>query len=200
MRPLAMDFRGDLRALNTGDEFLFGPAILVSPVTQPGATTRSVYLPAGKWFDFWTGAAVTGGKEIVADAPLAQMPLFVRAGSIVPMGPEIEYSNEKAADPIEVRIYAGADGNFTLYEDEGDSYNYERGAHAEIPLRWKDGERTLLIGGRMGSFPGMLARRTFRVVVVGNGHGAGIGASDSAEKIVAYDGHEVSASFMNNSK
>ncbi len=108
MRPLAMDFRTDRRALDVGDEFLFGSAILVSPVAEPGATSRHVYLPKAKWYDFWTGRGFDGGVAIDTAAPLDRIPLFVRAGSIVPMGPDVEYAAEQPADPIELRVYSGA--------------------------------------------------------------------------------------------
>jgi alpha-D-xyloside xylohydrolase len=193
MRPLAMDFRGDTRALNVGDEFLFGPAILVSPVTQPGAKSRQVYLPKAKWYDFWTGREVDGSAAIEASAPLNHIPLYVRAGSIVPMGPDLEYTAEKPADPIELRVYAGADGSFTLYEDEDDSYDYEKGAHATILIQWDDANRTLTIGQRKGSFPGMLERRTFHVVFVGEGHGTGIDPSAQPDKVIEYSGELVVA-------
>src|SRR5262249_38287499 len=149
---------------NTSDEFLFGPAVLVSPVTDPGATSRRVYLPTSKWYDFWTGRAIEGGGVIEASAPLQRIPLYVRAGSIVPMGPNLEWATEKSADPIELRLYAGADGSFALYEDENDGYNYEKGIHAVIPILWDDANRKLTIGKREGRFPGMLERRMFRVV------------------------------------
>jgi alpha-D-xyloside xylohydrolase len=188
MRPLVMDWREDVEAQNTGDEYLFGPAILVSPVTTEGATSRTVYLPKATWYDFWTGEKTEGGKRIQADAPLSKLPLFVRAGSIVPMGPKMEWATEKAADPIELRIYPGADGDFVLYEDENDGYAYEKGAHATIALHWDDGAKTLMVGAPEGSFPGMLKRRTFKVVVVKGGHGVGIEESEKAELEVKYDG------------
>ena len=129
-----------MRAQNTGDEIMFGPAILVSPVTTQGATSAAVYLPKAKWYDFWTGESVEGRKRIEADAPLSKLPLFVRAGSIVPMGPAMEWSTEKPADPLEVRVYPGADGDFTLYEDENDKYDYDKGVHATIALHWDDAQ------------------------------------------------------------
>jgi alpha-D-xyloside xylohydrolase len=191
MRPLVMDFRTDVRAQNTGDQFLFGPAILVNPVTEQGADMRRVYLPKAKWYDFWNGQAVEGGKTINAPAKLDRLPLFIRAGSIVPMGPDEEYTTEKPADPVELRVYRGADGNFTLYEDEGDNYDYESGAYATIPLHWDDAARTLTIGERKGKFPGMLEARTFRVVFVAAGHGAGIGQAPKADKVVRYAGQPI---------
>jgi len=193
MRPLVMDWREDVEAQNTGDEYLFGPAILVSPVTTEGATSRTVYLPQATWYDFWTGDKQEGGKRIQADAPLDKMPLFVRAGSILPMGPAMEWSTEKPADPIEVRVYPGADGDFTFYEDENDGYRYEKGAHATIPLHWDDAAKTLTIGAREGTFPGMLAEHTFRLVIVGSGHGVGVAESDTAEATVVYKGDKTIA-------
>jgi alpha-D-xyloside xylohydrolase len=181
MRPLVMDWREDVEAQNTGDEYLFGPSILVAPVTTEGATSRTVYLPEATWYDFWTGEKTEGGKRIQADAPLEKLPLFVRAGSIVPFGPAMEWATQKAEDPIELRVYPGADGDFTLYEDENDGYAYEKGAHATIAFHWNDGTKTLTIGAREGSFPGMLRERTFSVAVVGVGGG----------KDVKYSGEKV---------
>lgn len=162
MRPLMMDFAD---ALDVGDQFMFGPAILVAPVTQYGARSRSVCLPAGDWYDFWTGAKLVGGQTIEAPAPYDSMPLYVRAGSIVPMGPDIQHTGERP-DPITLHVYEGADTAFTLYEDDGVSYDYERGARAEIPIHWNQAKRTLTIGKRAGSFPGMLKERTLEVVFV----------------------------------
>ena len=130
MRPLVMDFPDDPRVLNIADQYLFGPAILTNPVTTQGATTRDVYLPGntGGWYDFWTGKQQPGGNQITADAPIDILPLFIRAGSILPMGPLVQYANEKLDAPIEIRVYSGADGAFTLYEDDGHTYAYEKGA------------------------------------------------------------------------
>jgi alpha-D-xyloside xylohydrolase len=188
MRPLAMDFRADVRALNIGDQYMYGPAFLVSPVTEPAATTRRLYLPHAKWYDFWTGSSVDGGNMIDAAAPLDKMPLYIRAGSILPMGPELEWSTQKAEDPMELRLYRGADGNFTIYEDESDTYNYEKGAYATIPMHWDDARQTLTIGDRQGQFPGMLESRSFRVTFVGENHGAGADATENPDKIVSYSG------------
>ena len=191
MRPLVMDFRGDERAANVGDQFLFGPAILVSPVTEPAATTRRLYLPDSRWYDFWTGASQQGGTEIEASAPLDRIPLEIRAGSILPLGPEMEWSTEKAADPIELRVYRGADGDFNFYEDENDNYDYEKGAFATIPIHWDDRRSTLTIGERKGNFPGMLDKRTFHIVFVRENHGSGIDATSAPDKIVQYSGTSV---------
>jgi alpha-D-xyloside xylohydrolase len=194
MRPLVMDYRSDVTAQNIGDQFLFGPSILVNPVTAQGSRSRELYLPQGQWYDFWTGAKQDGGKRITAPAPLNRIPLFVRAGSIVPFGPELEYTTEKAADPIELRVYRGADADFTIYEDENDTYNYEKGAYATIPLHWNDSAKQLTIGERAGEFLGMLKERNFRVVFVGDGRGVGIPAvidPGRPDATVHYDGHAV---------
>ena len=195
MRPLVMDFRGDIQAQNISDQFLFGPAILVNPVTEPGADSRHLYLPKTTWYNFWTGSSVAGGRAIDAPAPIDRVPLFIRAGSILPLGPDIEYAAEKAADPIELRVYPGADGSFTLYEDENDSYDYEKGAYATIPLSWDDTSQTLSIGDRSGAFPGMLETRTFRVVFVRDNHGAGVGLSQSPDKAIQYSGKKITVTL-----
>jgi alpha-D-xyloside xylohydrolase len=191
MRPLVMDFREDTRAQNIGDQFLFGPAILVNPVTEPGAATRRLYLPNAKWYDFWTGAAIQGGRTLDAPSPIDRLPLYIRAGSILPLGPDLQYAAEKSADPIELRIYRGANGAFTLYEDENDSYNYEKGVHATIPFSWDDAAHTLTIGDRTGAFPGMLEKRNFRVVFVTENHGVGGGLTENADKTVEYSGKRI---------
>jgi alpha-D-xyloside xylohydrolase len=191
MRALAMDFRTDTRALNIGDQFMFGPALLVNPVTEPGAVSRHMYFPKAKWYDFWTGGEVDGGSAIEAVAPLDRMPLYVRAGSIVPMGPDLQYATEKPANPMELRVYSGADASFTIYEDENDNYNYEKGARATIRIDWDDAGRRLTIGERQGQFPGMLKARTFRIVFVGDNHGNGIEPTAQSDKTVDYSGKSV---------
>ena len=192
LRPLVMDFRDDVQAQNVGDQFMYGPSFLVNPVTEQGATQRRVYFPEGKWYDFWTGARSDGGKFTDVPAPLGQMPLYVRAGSLIPMGPEEEYSNQKPADPIDLRVYPGADGDFTLYEDEGDTYNYEKGQYATIPIHWNDSAHTLTIGGRKGSFRGMLEKRAFNLELVREGHGVGVASSAPPDGAIQYSGNEIS--------
>ncbi len=191
MRPLVMDFREDVKAQNIGDQFLFGPSILVNPVTEQGAVTRHLYLPNAKWIDFWDGSTEDGGQDIDAPAPLSRIPLYVRAGSIIPMGPEVEYTSEKPDAPLELRVYPGADADFTLYEDDGTTYDYEKGAYATIPLHWSDADHALTIGDRKGTFPGMLDTRTFHVIVVGDGHGTGIDLTAHPDKTVSYSGKSV---------
>jgi alpha-D-xyloside xylohydrolase len=192
MRPLVMDFRADATARAVTDQYLFGPAFLVSPVTAYKARSRAVYLPsATSWYDFWTGANVTGGQTIDVPAPYDSMPVHVKAGSIIPTGPEIMYTDEKPADPILLWIYAGADGEFTLYEDDGLTYGYEKGASARIPMRWNDTARTLTIGKREGAFAGMQKARTFEVVLVSKAKPVGFSFAPKADKSVRYDGSQL---------
>ena len=187
MRPLVFDFQNDSMVYGIKDQYMFGPALLVNPVTAMGATSRSVYLPAGTWYDFWTGATSMGGAMSTASAPLSQIPLYVRAGSIVPMGPMIQYATE-SVDPLEIRVYKGQNGTFTLYEDAGDTYDYENGQYATINFSWDDTAKQLTIGARSGTFTGMLATRTFNVVFVGASHGNGLAVTATPDKVVSYDG------------
>jgi len=182
-RPLVMDWRNDRRAASIGDEFMFGPAILVSPVAEKGVTSRPVYLPgASAWYEFWSGKKLAGAQNIIADAPLDRIPLYVRGGSILPLGPDIEYAAQQTGEPIELRVYPGADADFNLYDDQGDTYAYERGEHAIIPLHWHDKSATLTIGARQGEFPGMARDQKFRAVLIG-------GAKTPKE--VLYSGQEI---------
>jgi alpha-D-xyloside xylohydrolase len=194
-RPLVMDWREDPRTWNVGDQFMFGPALLVNPVLKQDATERSVYLPgAPLWYDFWTGAALKGGQDIHADAPLDRMPLFVRAGSIVPLGPEIEYADENSIGPIELRIYPGADSSFDLFSDEGDNYNYEKGAHAVIPITWSEATKSLTIGDRIGTYAGMAKEIIFHLVWVTANHGVGETVEPNPDRSIVYTGSAVSVS------
>jgi alpha-D-xyloside xylohydrolase len=192
MRPLPMDFRSDPNTWNNGTQFMFGPALLVNPVLEAGATARRIYLPKDTtWYDFWTGEKVEGGKHIEAAAPLDRMPLYVRAGSILPLGPEEEWADEKPNGPIELRIYPGANGSFTLYNDEGDNYDYEHGAQTTVPISWSDADRTLRIGARQGTYPGMPRETTFHIVLAGPNHGVGEAESGSFDKTITYTGAEL---------
>jgi len=193
MRALPLEFTSDAGAREISDQFMFGHALLINPVTTEGATQRKIYLPAGTdWVNFWTGKREKGSQSITADAPLDKMPIYVRAGSIVPYGPRVESATAKA-DPIALRIYAGANGEFNLYEDEGDSYDYEHGAHSTIHMSWDDKDEKLMIGDRQGSFPGMLEHRTFHIVRVGGGRGAGIVPTSDVDATIEYDGKATSA-------
>jgi alpha-D-xyloside xylohydrolase len=193
MRPLAMDFPS---AGAVGDEFMFGPAFLVSPVTTYHARDRAVVLPAaaGGWYDFWTGAAVTAGTRSSA-APFDAIPVHVRAGSLIPFGPELQYTDEKPPDPVTLYVYTGSDSAFTLYEDDGTSNGYEKGAFATIPLRWHDATRTLTIGKRSGGFAGMLGRRTFQLLLVTRSRAVPFSFAPKPDKTVTYSGEAISVRF-----
>jgi len=199
MRSLAFDFRTDASVNNIPDQYMFGPAFLVNPVTEQlysgkmstgsKLRARNVYLPKSvKWFDFWTGKVLEGGQTIAANAPIETIPLYIKAGSIIPMGPYLQYATEKPADPIELRIYPGASGDFTIYEDENDNYNYEKGLHSTIGLSWNDQTRTLTIKKREGSFPGMIMKRTFNVILVKENHGIGVETTDKIDRAIVYNG------------
>ncbi|SFQ64736.1 TIM-barrel domain-containing protein [Hymenobacter arizonensis] len=194
MRGLMMDFGADPSVKNVGDEFLYGPSLLVAPVTDYRARSREVYLPAGTgWFDFHTGQYQAGGQKRTVEAPLERMPLFVREGSIVPFGPALQYAAEKVADPITLYVYTGRDAQFTLYEDENVNYNYEKGAFATIPLSYNEKTKTLTVGERQGTFPGMAAQRTFRVVWVGKNKPAAFDADAQPAATLSYSGSPVTA-------
>ncbi len=213
MRALVMDFPDDKKVWNINNEYMFGPSILVRPVTQPLYTRRitkdssitsfstvktvNVYLPKGSdWYNFWTGEKMTGGREVTAKAPINRIPLYVRAGSVVPMGPFEQYSTQKPDAPIEIRIYPGKNGHFTLYEDENDNYDYQHGAYSLISFKWDNSGRTLSIGKREGGFNGMLKDRVFKIVLVNKKTGAGIGETTAlGAKTVSYAGRAESIHF-----
>ena len=189
MKGLVMDFRTDANVLNIGDQFMFGPAFLVNPIMSAGATSRNVYLPSGTtWLNFWTGQSTAGGQSTSARAPRDTIPLFVRAGSIIPMGPYLQYAAEKKADTIELRVYPGANGSFTLYEDEGDNYNYETGKYSTIPITYVDNSKTVMFGDRTGSFTGMDQKKVFNIVYVSSNHGTGVGITTPPDLTVVYSG------------
>jgi len=199
MRSLAFDFRNDEGIKNIPDQYMFGPAFMVNPVTKrmyslPNSNginkTRKVYLPkSANWYDFWTGELIPGGQTIDAPATIETLPLYIKAGSIVPMGPYLQYATEKVADPIELRVYTGANADFELYEDENDTYNYEQGKYATISMSWNEGNKVLTIKDRKGNFPGMLKDRTFLVVWVTPKNGTGVEPAQTAET-VKYSGKE----------
>ena len=200
MRALVMDFASDKQALDLNDEYMFGKSILVCPVTEGmyssnrqedfgTVKSRELYLPSGTdWFDFWTGETLKGGQTVSKETPIDIMPLYVKAGSIIPVGPKVQYAQEKKWDDLQIRVYEGADGEFTLYEDENDNYNYEKGVYSTITFNWDDADQTLTIGERKGEFPGMLQERTFSIVKVSQGKGAGDGVVDKFDKVITYTG------------
>ena len=211
LRALFMDFNEDQKVHNISNQYMFGKAFLVTPVTRnmyvfsnkeqwkdpyedfSKTGTQDVYLPKGtKWFDFWTGEALNGGQMVTKEVPIDIIPLYVRAGSIVPFGPKVQYSTEKKWNNLEIRIYPGADGEFVLYEDENDNYNYEKGAYSTIKFTWDDANRTLNIADREGTFPGMLKSRKFNIVVVDKENGTGSAQSTKFTKSVSYGGKKKS--------
>ena len=160
------------------------------PVYEYGARNRSVYFPEGGWYNFYSGVYIEGNQTLTVSAPYERMPLYVRAGSIVPSGPAMQWSTEKPAEEIRLHVYAGRDASFTLYEDDGLTYAYEKGAFAKIPLRWDDAARTLHIGSREGSFPEMLKSRRFRVILVDPAHPKAWDP-EAAGIVIDYDGSPV---------
>jgi alpha-D-xyloside xylohydrolase len=194
-RALWFDFPGDANVINIANQFMFGPALMINPVTIAGAIARNVYKPAGTWYDFWTGTPTTyatGTTVNGVSAPLSLIPIYARAGAILPMGPRIQYATE-SVNPIELRVYPGADGNFTLYEDENDNYNYQSGTHATIPISYSNATGKVTIGTRSGSFPNMLTNRTFNIVFVTPGHGIGDTVTTNPDCVVNYNGTGVTA-------
>lgn len=192
MRALVMDFPQDPAVRDIADEYLFGPAFLVSPVYVYRARERRVYLPVGSdWYDFQTNRRFPGGRTIVAAAPLSRMPLFVRQGAIVPVGPAIEYTGQRPGAPLTLLVYTGRDGSFTLYEDEGTNYNYERGAFATIRLSYDEARGELTIGPRAGAYAGMPQRRTFNVRWMAPGAPAATDFETTPDETVEYTGEAV---------
>jgi alpha-D-xyloside xylohydrolase len=210
LRALMMDFADDKQALDINDQYMFGKSLLVCPVTKPmyskkysqGKETinvedfskvkdEEVYLPKGTdWYDFWTGEKINGGRNVIKPAPIDIIPLYIKAGSILPVGPEVQYATEKEWDNLEIRVYPGADGKFVLYEDEFDNYNYEKGNFSTITFTWADAKQELSIGDRQGSYPGMLRERKFNIVKVSINNGVGIKTVDQPNQTVLYYGNK----------
>jgi len=200
MRALVMDFAQDKQALDINNQYMFGKSILVCPVTKSlysknakedfsSIKTTDLYLPKGvNWIDFWTGEKLIGGQTVSKETPLDIMPLYVKAGSILPLGPKVQYATEKKWDNLEMRVYPGANGEFTLYEDENDNYNYEKGSYSTIEFKWNDAKKTLTIDNRNGSFTGMLAERKFSIVLVDKTKGIGDNPTTNIDKVVSYTG------------
>ncbi len=195
MRPLVMDFAADRNTYEIGSEFMFGRSLLVAPVTSPEVKEWKVYLPQGSlWWDFWTNQKIDGGKNVVKEVTKDIIPLYVKAGSIIPFGPKVQYSDEKKWDNLEIRIYGGADGDFILYEDEKDNYNYEKGVFTTIKFHWDDAARKLTVNSREGAYPGMLSRRKFNVVIVDTNSGIG-DKPMKVSKSISYTGKKITVNF-----
>ncbi len=192
MRGLAMDFSLDTKVFDITDQYMFGPSLMVNPVTEYKTRTRKVYLPgAYGWYDLRSGKYYEGGEVIEADAPYDYMPVFVREGSVIPFGPDIQYTSEKPVDPITLYVYAGTDGSFELYEDEGDNYNYESGAYTLIPFTYSEADNTLTVGTRTGEFSGMLQNRTFGVVRVSGERAVKLDFNRTPDVTINYTGEEI---------
>ena len=193
MRGLVMDFNGDDNVYDIKDQWMFGSALMACPVGEYQKYSRNVYLPKQKgWYDFYTGKHYAGGQTIVADAPFDKIPVFVPEGSILPVGPEMEWSDQKKAELIDLYVYAGKDGSYTLYEDEGTNYNYEKGKYAMIDFMYNDAQKTVTIAARKGSFDGMLQKRRFNIVLVSDNNQQGISLAKAPKgKMVKYAGKAV---------
>lgn len=194
MRPLVMDFLNDTTAIGQSYQYMFGKSFLIAPVIEPGVTDWDVYLPKSAiWYDFWTGKRFSGGQTIKTAAPRHRIPVFIKAGSIVPMGKFLQYTSEKPIDTLEIRIYAGADGQFTLYNDEGNNYNYEKGKYTLVPLKWNEERQMLTIDVQQGSYAGALKKRVFNIVWVNESNGKGIEISSIAKSVI-YSGEKITVS------
>ena len=194
MRGLVMDFPADKGVVNVGDQYMFGPSLMICPVTQFKATDRDVYLPAGTWYDFYSGALVQGGTIIKANAPYERMPVFVRAGAIIPMGQVIEHTGAKVDQPYTLMVYAGANGRFDWYNDEGINYNYEKGKYAIIPISYDDALKTVVLGNREGSFDGMEESFKLNVVFISADRASGVDKQPAKVQSVTYTGSQLSVS------
>lgn len=192
MRGLIMDFSSDSAVKNINDEYMFGPSLLINPVYTYKATQRNVYLPSGQgWYDLYSGKYFDGAQKINADAPYERMPVFVKEGSIIPFGVDLQYTNEKPQNKITLFVYTGKDAQFDLYEDEDTNYNYEQGKYSIIPIKYNEQTKTLTIEKREGSFDGMLAKRTFNIVWITKDKPVELNF-DASEKLVSYNGNSVS--------
>lgn len=191
MRPMVMDFTHDMKTRNIKDQYMFGSALLVAPVYKYGARSRDVYFPEGEtWYDFYTGETIKAGRTLNVQAPYDIIPLYVRGGSIIPMGGDIQYASQESGEPVTILVYAGKDGNFSIYEDEGTNYNYEKGQYANIPLAYCDKDRTLTIGDRQGTFNGMKTERDFNIVLIDSDNAVNE-AWLSKGKAVRYNGKSI---------
>ena len=193
MRALVMDFNGDKNVENIGNQWMFGPALMACPVGYYKARNRSVYFPEQcGWYNLYTGEYIAGGQRLIVDAPYEQIPVFVREGAIIPFGPEMEWSDEKPAELINLYVYAGQNGRFRLYEDEGTNYNYEMGKYATIDITYDDTSRTVSFGARKGRFEGMLKDRRFNVVFISKDAPKTLNLDNPEGKMVQYNGKAVS--------
>ncbi|MFZ0281196.1 MAG: TIM-barrel domain-containing protein [Bacteroidales bacterium] len=198
MRAMVMDFGVDKEVLSLGDQYMFGPSILVAPVYKYRARSREVYFPASAgWYDLYSGDYIFGGHKLIVDAPYERIPLFVKEGSIIPVGPEIQYTDEKTGDPISLFVYSGRNCSFTLYEDEGTNYNYEKGACSTIKFSFDNASGELTIGDRNGEYNGMVKTRTFNVIWIDKDHPLPFDPEIKPHASVTYDGKRIVVSRLN---
>ena len=196
MRALVMDFNGDREVENIGNQWMLGPALMACPVGYYKARNRSVYFPEQcGWYNLYTNEYVEGGQRLVVDAAYEQIPVFVREGAIIPFGPEMEWSDEKPAELINLYVYAGENGTFQLYEDEGTNYNYEKGKYATIDITYDDASKTITFSARKGQFPGMLKQRRFNVVLITKDAPKPLNLDNPEGKMVDYNGKSVTVQF-----
>ncbi|MNV49905.1 putative alpha-glucosidase [compost metagenome] len=189
IRGLAMDFPMDKAGFDRNDQYLWGPALLINPVTEKGATSRKVHFPKGAdWYDLYNGKKISGGLDLVVNAPYERIPVYAKAGAIVPIGQQLQYTTEKKQTVLDLYIYAGADGQFSLYEDEGNNYNYEKGKYSRIDIRYDHNTGTLSLADRIGDFEGMLRNRKFNIIFVNDKNAVGIDSSTRNSTTVAYNG------------
>ena len=216
MRALVMDFGDDPHVRDIKDQWMFGPSLMACPVGYYKARNRSVYFPEGRaWYDLYTGEMVmergsqgdsiavnsqadhrkSVNRQLIVDAPYERIPVYVPEGSIIPFGPALQYTDERPADTLTLYVYAGRDADFTLYEDEGTNYNYEKGKYATIDIHYDEATKTLSFGKRQGRFDGMLTKRCFRVVWVTRDAPQPLDMEGVKAREVIYDGKTVSVTL-----
>jgi alpha-glucosidase (family GH31 glycosyl hydrolase) len=195
MRALFMDFPDDKNVADITDEYMFGPSLLVAPVVEQGQDIRSVYLPEGnEWYDFWTNKKYAGGQTITIAAPIDRIPIFVKSGTVLTLGPVINYIGEKPED-LEVRIYKGASGSCDIYQDENDNYNYEKGLYTKFTMSWNNSNSTLLINNQAGDFPGASKSKTINFILIEENKLSNEKPADKPDKTIEYSGKEISLKF-----
>lgn len=198
MRGLAMDFASDTTVLNIGDQYMFGPSLLINPVYTYKQRSRELYLPeCAGWYDLYSGKFYEGANKVNASAPFERIPVFIKAGSIIPFGPELQYTSEKPADTITLNVYTGANASFNLYEDEGVNYNYEKGAFTNIPVRYDEASKTLTIEKRAGAFNGMLTKRIFRIKWINKNKPGTLNIDGPADATIQYEGEKITVQMKN---
>ncbi|WP_312193392.1 DUF5110 domain-containing protein, partial [Sphingobacterium sp.] len=189
IRGLAMDFPQDKDGFDSNDQYLWGPSLLINPVTEKGATSRKIHFPKGtSWYDLYSGKRIAGGQDLLVAAPYERIPVYVKAGAILPIGPVMQYTTEKKPDVLDLYIYTGANGQFSLYEDEGTNYNYEKGKYSRIDFSYDHSTHTLSLANRQGAFDGMLTKRKFNIIFVSDSNVVGLDVASKKSMAVTYTG------------